>query len=286
MLTKRIIPCLDVDAGRVVKGVSFVDLRDAGDPAELASFYDHQGADELAFLDITASSEGRDTMVEVVKRVSEQVFIPLTVGGGVRTSADVRKLLQAGADKVAVNTAAVLDPQVVARSAADFGNQCIVIAIDARRIRPGVSSGPLAGPLVGAKTDAGGDPRLALDSSSKWEVYIHGGRTPTGIDAVKWAVRAVELGAGEVLLTSMDADGQQDGYDLELTQAVAQAVPAPVIASGGAGNLEHLREAVTDGQADAALVASIFHYGIYTVDEAKAYLAERQVPVRPSSSEA
>jgi cyclase len=282
MLTKRIIPCLDVDAGRVVKGVSFVDLRDAGDPAELASFYDRQGADELVFLDITASSEGRDTMVEVVKRVSEQVFIPLTVGGGVRTSADVRKLLQAGADKVAVNTAAVLDPQVVARSAADFGNQCIVIAIDAQRIRPGDPSGPPAG----AQTDAGGNPRLALDGSSKWEVYIHGGRTPTGIDAVKWAVRAVELGAGEVLLTSMDADGQQDGYDLELTQAVAQAVSAPVIASGGAGKLEHLREAVTDGQADAALVASIFHYGIYTVNEAKAYLAAHQVPVRPSSSEA
>ena len=177
-----------------------------------------------------------------------------------------------------MNTAAVLDPQVVARSAGDFGNQCIVIAIDARRVRPGAPSNE--------QTNAGSDPSLALDGGSKWEVYIHGGRTPTGIDAVKWAVRAVELGAGEVLLTSMDADGQQDGYDLELTQAVAQAVPAPVIASGGAGNLEHLREAVTDGQADAALVASIFHYGIYTVDEAKAYLAKRQVPVRPSSSEA
>ncbi len=273
MLTKRIIPCLDVDAGRVVKGVSFVNLRDAGDPTELAAFYDRQGADELVFLDITASAQGRETMVEVVKRVSEQVFIPLTVGGGVRGSADVRKLLQAGADKVAVNTAAMLDPQVVASSAGDFGNQCIVIAIDARRVQPSAPS-----------TAKAGAPELTLDDQSTWEVYIHGGRTPTGVDALKWAARAVELGAGEVLLTSMDADGQQQGYDLELTRAVAQAVPVPVIASGGAGTLEHLYQAVTTGQADAALVASIFHYGAFTVGQAKAYLSERKVPVRPSPS--
>ena len=276
MLTKRIIPCLDVDAGRVVKGVSFVNLRDAGDPTKLAAFYDSQGADEMVFLDITASAQGRETMVEVVKRVSEQVFIPLTVGGGVRGSADVRKLLQAGADKVAVNTAAVLDPQVVSSSAADFGNQCIVIAIDARRVQPG------APPTAQAGAPSG--PELALDGQSTWEVYIHGGRTPSDIDAVKWAARAVELGAGEVLLTSMDADGQQQGYDLELTRAVAQAVPVPVIASGGAGTLEHLYQAVTAGQADAALVASIFHYGTFTVGQAKAYLSERKVPVRPSPS--
>ena len=281
MLTKRIIPCLDVDAGRVVKGVSFVNLRDAGDPAELAALYDREGADELVFLDITASSEGRDTMVEVVKRVSEQVFIPLTVGGGVRSSTDVRRLLQAGADKVAVNTAAVLDAQVLARSAGDFGSQCIVIAIDARRVRAGAAPSP-------PKGSRGSRRAQSLDRGSKWEVYINGGRTPTAIDAVRWAVRATELGAGEVLLTSMDADGQQTGYDLELTRTVAQAVPVPVIASGGAGTLEHLYQAVTAGEADAALAASIFHYGTFSIGQAKAYLAERQVPVRrmPTPSEA
>ncbi len=278
MLTKRIIPCLDVDAGRVVKGVSFVDLRDAGDPAELADLYDREGADELVFLDITASAEGRDTMVEVVERVSERVFIPLTVGGGVRGSADVRKLLQSGADKVAVNTAAVLEPQVLEQGAADFGNQCIVVAIDARRIRPDEPS-PNQGPPAAEEG-------LRIREESRWEVYIHGGRTPTGIDAVKWAVRATELGAGEVLLTSMDADGQLTGYDLELTRTVAQAVPVPVIASGGAGTLEHLYEAVTAGQADAALAASIFHFGTYSIAQAKAHLAARDVPVRPTPAPA
>ena len=304
MLTKRIIPCLDVDAGRVVKGVSFVNLRDAGDPAEMAALYDREGADELVFLDITASSEGRDTMVEVVERVSEQVFIPLTVGGGVRSSADVRRLLKAGADKVAVNTAAVLDAQMLARSAGDFGSQCIVIAIDARRVQgsPWTSAYGGRGPNRPLPTGLGQSPagappapegkgisaNLELDNESRWEVYINGGRTPTAIDAVKWAVRATELGAGEVLLTSMDADGQQTGYDLELTRTVAQAVSVPVIASGGAGALEHLYQAVTTGEADAALAASIFHYGTFSIGQAKAYLAERKVPVRqmPTPSEA
>ncbi|MBI2873007.1 MAG: imidazole glycerol phosphate synthase subunit HisF [Chloroflexi bacterium] len=253
MLTKRIIPCLDVDAGRVVKGVSFVNLRDAGDPAELASFYDAQGADELVFLDITASAQGRDIMVDVVKAVSERVFIPLTVGGGIRGVEDVRRMLKAGADKVALNTAAVQDPEAVSRAAEFFGNQCIVVAIDAKRLE---------------------------GHGLRWEVYVHGGRTPTGIDAVSWAVRATELGAGEVLLTSMDADGQQTGYDLELTRAVSEAVPVPVIASGGAGNLEHLYEAVVIGKADAVLAASIFHYGTYTIGQTKEYLAGRGVPVR------
>jgi cyclase len=274
MLTKRIIPCLDVNRGRVVKGVSFVDLKDAGDPVEMAAFYDREGADELVFLDITASSDDRETIVDVVKRVSEQVFIPLTVGGGIRSSADVRKLLQAGADKVSINTAGVRNPQLIATSAADFGSQCIVVAIDARRVRPDEPSIP-AEPLA--------MPDLALDEGSIWEVFVNGGRTSTGIDALKWVVRAVELGAGEILLTSMDADGQQTGYDLELTKAVAQAVPVPVIASGGVGNLEHIYEGVTEGEADAALAASIFHYGTHSIRDAKAYLAERHLPVRPVS---
>jgi len=273
MLTKRIIPCLDVNCGRVVKGVSFVDLKDAGDPVEMAAFYDREGADELVFLDITASSGDRETIVDVVKRVSEQVFIPLTVGGGIRSSADVRKLLQAGADKVSINTAGVLNPQLIATSAADFGSQCIVVAIDARRVRPGEPPIP-AEPLA--------MPNLALGEGSIWEVFVNGGRTRTGIDALKWAARAVGLGAGEVLLTSMDADGQQTGYDLELTKAVAQAVPVPVIASGGVGNPEHIYEGVTEGEADAALVASIFHYGTHSIREVKAYLAERHLPVRPA----
>ena len=244
MLTKRIIPCLDVDAGRVVKGTSFVNLRDAGDPAELASYYDQEGADELVFLDITASSDSRDTMVDVVSRVSEQVFIPLTVGGGIRSVDDMRRMLNAGADKVSVNTAAVNNPDLVKEGAAQFGNQCIVVAIDAKRIT------------------AAGDNRdtqqegLSLDPDSRWEVYTHGGRTPTGIDAVKWALRAVELGAGEFLLTSMDADGQLTGYDLELTKAISESVPVPVIASGGAGNLDHLHQAFTRGKADAVLAAA------------------------------
>jgi cyclase len=273
VLTKRIIPCLDVDAGRVVKGVSFVELRDAGDPAELASFYDQQGGDELVFLDITASSDSRDTMVDVVRRVSEQVFIPLTVGGGIRTVEDVRRMLHAGADKVSLNTAAVTGPSLISEGAAQFGNQCIVVAIDAKRTvsRPG----------PGTEQPVPTDTSLALDEDSRWEVYTRGGRTPTGIDAVKWAARAVELGSGEILITSMDADGHQNGYDLELTAAVSEAVPVPVIASGGAGNLEHLYQALDAGKADAVLAASIFHFGTYTIQQAKEYLQERGVPVRP-----
>ena len=280
MLTKRIIPCLDVDAGRVVKGVSFVNLRDAGDPVELAAFYDRQGADELVFLDITASSDGRDTIIDVVSRVSEEVFIPLTVGGGVRTAADVRKLLNAGADKVSMNSAAVLDPNAFAEAAAAFGNQCMVIAIDARRVRP---DGLRADPSLLPEGHAGRD-ELALGPGSTWEVYIHGGRTPTGIDAVKWAVYAAELGAGEALLTSMDTDGHLDGYDLELTRAVAGAVPIPVIASGGAGSPAHMADAVSDGphggHADAALAATIFHYGEFTIADAKRTLLARGLPAR------
>ncbi len=273
VLTKRIIPCLDVDAGRVVKGVSFVELRDAGDPAELASFYDQQGGDELVFLDITASSDSRDTMVDVVRRVSEQVFIPLTVGGGIRSVDDVRRMLHAGADKVSLNTAAVTGPSLVSEGAAHFGNQCIVVAIDAKR------TGARAD--LGAEQPSPADVSLALDEGSHWEVYTRGGRTPTGIDAVKWAARAVELGSGEILLTSMDADGHQNGYDLELTAAVSDAVPVPVIASGGAGNLDHLYQALDSGKADAVLAASIFHFGTYTIQQAKEYLQERGVPVRP-----
>ena len=278
MLTKRIIPCLDVDAGRVVKGVSFVDLRDAGDPMELAARYDREGADELTFLDITASADGRDTMVEVVKRVSEQVFIPLTVGGGVRTSADVRKLLQAGADKVAMNTAAVLNPHELTQCARDFGNQCMVIAIDTRRV---TLDSPTTDPTLLPEGHPGAG-ELALAERPQWEVCINGGRTPTGIDAVKWARYAVGLGAGEVLLTSMDTDGHLDGYDLELTRAIADAVSVPVIASGGAGTPAHFYDAVTKGHADAALAASIFHYGEVSIQEAKDYLRARGVPVRPT----
>ncbi|MCH9036864.1 MAG: imidazole glycerol phosphate synthase subunit HisF [Chloroflexi bacterium] len=266
MLTKRIIPCLDVDRGRVVKGVSFVDLRDAGDPAELATFYDAEGADELVFLDITASVEGRDTMIEVVNRVSEQVFIPLTVGGGVRGVEDVRRILDAGADKVAINTAAVLNPRVIEEAARAFGNQCIVAAIDAKGIE--------------APEEEHGTDGLGLGPGSRWEVYTHGGRKPTGIDALKWAKRVAELGAGELLLTSMDADGHQTGYDLELNRAVSEAVNVPLIASGGAGVLEHFYEAVAIGKADAVLAASVFHYGTYSIAETKEYLAQRGIPVR------
>ncbi len=251
MLTRRIIPCLDVTAGRVVKGVQFEDLRDAGDPVELATRYDAAGADEIVFLDITASAEGRETMVDVVRATARQVFIPLTVGGGVRTSDDAYRLLRAGADKVSFNSAAVARPELLSECARRFGSQCVVLAIDARR-RP-----------------VGG-----------WEVYTQGGRRPTGLDAVDWAVRGVELGAGEILLTSMDADGTRAGYDLALTAAVAGAVPVPVIASGGAGHLDDLYQALTVGRAQAVLAASIFHYGQYTIAEAKAYLAERGVPIR------
>ena len=252
MLTKRIIPCLDVTAGRVVKGVSFVNLRDAGDPVEMAALYNAEGADEVVFLDITASSDERATMVDVVERTAERVFIPLTVGGGIRSVEDMRGMLRAGADKTGINSAAVADPTLVARGAEAFGSQCIVVAIDAKR-----------------RTDGSG-----------WEVYTHGGRRPTGIDAVEWAARVEQLGAGEILLTSMDADGTQDGYDLALTAAVSGAVGIPVIASGGAGGPAHLYDAVTAGQADAVLAASIFHYGTYRIADVKQYLAARGVPVR------
>ena len=253
MLGARVIPCLDVDAGRVVKGVNFVGLRDAGDPVELAARYDAEGADELVFLDITASSGDRDTMVEVVARAAEQVFIPLTVGGGVRTVDDARRLLRAGADKVSFNTRAVSKPEVLAEAAAEFGSQCVVVAIDARR----------------SESPAGG-----------WEVYTHGGRKPTGLDVISWAEEVVRLGAGEILLTSMDRDGTKAGYDCELLAAMADAVDVPVIASGGVGTLEHMYEGLTAGKASAVLAASIFHFGQHTVAEAKEYLAARGVPVR------
>ena len=254
MLTKRIIPCLDVTQGRVVKGTSFTDLRDAGDPVELAAFYYREGADELVFLDIGATPEGRDIMVEVVERVSEQVFIPLTVGGGLRSTADMRLMLEAGADKIAINTAAVLNPGLISEGAKRFGSQCIVVAIDAKQ---------------------------ATNSDvPKWEVCTHGGRKPTRIDAVHWAKQAVDLGSGELLLTSWDADGHRAGYDLKLTRAISEAVTVPVIASGGAGNLEHLYQALTAGKADAVLAASIFHYGIFSIGKVKQYLAERGIPIR------
>lgn len=254
MLAKRIIPCLDVTGGRVVKGVNFVDLVDAGDPVEIAREYDAQGADELVFLDITASSDARETMVDVVRRTAEQVFIPLTVGGGIRTAEDIRRMLLAGADKTSVNTAAIQRPDLIREGAERFGSQCIVLAIDARRV-PG---------------------------ENRWEVFSHGGRRNTGIDAVEWAVRGVELGAGEILLTSMDTDGTCSGYDCELTRAVSTAVNVPVIASGGAGTLEHLAEVLDRGKADAVLAASIFHFGTYTVPQAKEFLQSRNIPVRPA----
>ena len=274
MLTKRIIPCLDVDAGRVVKGTSFVNIRDAGDPAELAALYDQEGGDELVFLDITASADSRDTMVDVVQRVSEQVFIPLTVGGGICTLEDMRRMLNAGADKVSINTAAINNPEVIGNGAAQFGSQCIVVAIDAKKV--------YAEEILGRQESSHSvDPSIALDDTSGWEVYTHGGRNPTGIDAVKWAIQAGERGSGEILLTSMDADGQLSGYDLGLTAAISGAVPVPVIASGGAGTLEHLYDALDQGQADAVLAASIFHYGTYTISQAKEYLGSKGIPVRP-----
>jgi cyclase len=273
LLTKRIIPCLDIDAGRVVKGISFVDIRDAGDPAELAAFYDREGADELVFLDITASSDARDIMVNVVEQVSEQLFIPLTVGGGMRKVADVRRMLEAGADKVSLNTAAVQDPALVAEASEYFGAQCIVVAIDALAVGTGESKWP--------EPPQPKDPSLGLGDGGGWQVYINGGRTPTGINAVKWASRVAELGAGELLLTSMDADGHQTGYDLELVRAISDSVSIPVIASGGAGEPHHLYEAVHIGKADAVLAASIFHFGSYRVRDVKDYLAARGVPVRP-----
>jgi cyclase len=254
MLTKRIIPCLDVTGGRVVKGTSFTELRDAGDPVELAAFYYQQDADELVFLDIGATPEGRKTMVEVIEKVAEQVFIPLTVGGGLRSTRDMKLMLESGADKITINTAAVLNPKLISEGAKRFGSQCIVLAIDAKKVK------------------SNGAPR--------WEVCTHGGRKPTGIDAVEWARKAIELGAGEVLLTSWDADGHRSGYDLELTRIMSESLPVPVIASGGAGNLEHLYQALVVGKADAALAASIFHYRNYSIRQAKDYLAERGIPVR------
>lgn len=261
MLAKRIIPCLDVKDGRVVKGTNFVSLRDAGDPVELGAYYDREGADELVFLDITASAERRRTIVDLARRVAEQVFIPFTVGGGISSVEEIREILLGGADKVSINTAAVQRPELITEGAERFGSQCIVVAIDARR-RPG-ESGAAAAP-----------------APTRFEVVIHGGRTPTGIDAVEWAKEAERRGAGEILLTSMDTDGVQGGYDLELTRAIAAAVAIPVIASGGAGSLADLRDALQDGKADAVLAASIFHYRRYTVREAKEYLKAAGIPVR------
>jgi cyclase len=251
-LTKRIIPCLDVTAGRVVKGVKFVELRDAGDPVEIARRYDGEGADEITFLDITASSDQRDIILHIIESVANQVFIPLTVGGGVRTVDDIRRLLNAGADKVSINTAGIDNPQLIADASARYGAQCIVCAIDAKRTAPG-----------------------------RWEVYTHGGRRPAGLDVVDWAARVAALGAGEILLTSMDRDGTREGFDLALTRAVSDAVTVPVIASGGVGNLQHLADGVTEGGADAVLAASIFHFGEFTVAQAKSVMAARGIPVRP-----
>jgi imidazole glycerol-phosphate synthase subunit HisF len=255
MLAKRIIPCLDVKEGRVVKGVKFENLQDAGDPVEIAKQYDAEGADELVFLDITASSDKRNILLDVVTRTAEAIFMPLTVGGGVRTTDDIRILLKSGADKVSLNTRAVENPAVLKEGSGKFGAQCIVLAIDAKRKDP-------------------------KDPSKGWEVFTHGGRTATGKNAVEWAVQGVALGAGEILLTSMDKDGTKDGYDLELTRAVSEAVSVPVIASGGVGNLEHLAEGVTKGNADAVLAASIFHYREYSIKQAKAYLANKGIPIR------
>jgi len=254
MLTKRIIPCLDVKGGRVVKGTSFIQLRDAGDPVELAAFYYKEGADELVFLDISATPEGRDTMVDVVERISREVFMPLTVGGGLRNTGDVRRMLRAGADKVSINTAAVFTPSLIKEGANKFGSQCIVVAIDAKRLED--------------------------SQEPRWEVYTYSGQQPTGIDALSWAKRAVAMGAGELLLTSIDADGHRAGYDIELTRAISEAVTVPVIASGGAGTLEDLYQALVAGKADAVLAASIFHYGTHTIRETKEYLAAKGIPIR------
>ncbi len=251
MLAKRIIPCLDVNKGRVVKGVKFVNLRDAGDPVELAAAYDREGADEVVFLDITASHEHRDIVIDMVRRTAEKVFIPFAVGGGIRTVEDIRLILSAGADKVSMNTAAVRNPELIAQAAEKFGSQCVVVAIDAKQVGP-----------------------------ERWEVFVGGGRTPTGLDCLEWARRAEELGAGEILLTSMDRDGTKDGYDIPLTRAVSDAVRIPVIASGGVGTMEHIAEGLTAGGADAALAASIFHFGEYSIRQVKEYLAERGIPVR------
>jgi cyclase len=261
VLTKRIIPCLDVKDGRVVKGVGFVNLKDAGDPVEVAAVYDREGADELCFLDITASHENRNTILDVVARTAERVFMPLTVGGGVRNLADIRNLLNAGADKVSINTAAVHQPEFVKEAAERFGTQCIVVAVDAKR-------------------SPASEQRMDGRAANRWEIFTHGGRRPTGLCAVEWAQRMASYGAGEILLTSMDRDGTQIGYDLELTSAVAEAVSIPVIASGGAGTLDHLYDGIAIGHADAVLVASMFHYRTHTIRQAKEYLHGRGVPVR------
>ncbi|SJM94475.1 imidazole glycerol phosphate synthase, cyclase subunit [Crenothrix polyspora] len=254
-LAKRIIPCLDVDNGRVVKGVKFVDIRDAGDPVEIARRYDREGADELTFLDITATHDNRNTMVHVVEQVASQVFIPLTVGGGIRTLDDIRRMLNAGADKVGINSAAVFNPEFVREAAQRFGSQCIVVAIDAKKV------------------SAEGEP-------NRWEIFTHGGRKGTGIDAVEWAIKMVDYGAGEILLTSMDRDGTREGFDLPLTRAISTAVTVPVIASGGVGNLDHLADGIIEGKADAVLAASIFHFAEYTIEQAKQCMAQRGIEVR------
>ncbi|WP_333877809.1 imidazole glycerol phosphate synthase subunit HisF [Methylobacter sp.] len=254
-LAKRIIPCLDVDNGRVVKGVKFVDIRDAGDPVEIARRYDREGADEITFLDITATHDNRDTIVHVVEQVASEVFIPLTVGGGIRTLDDIRRMLNAGADKVGINSAAVFNPDFVREAAERFGSQCIVVAIDAKKVS-------------------------SADEPSRWEIFTHGGRKPTGIDAIAWAKRMVDYGAGEILLTSMDRDGTREGFDLPLTRAISEAVTVPVIASGGVGNLDHLADGIIEGKADAVLAASIFHFAEYTIEQAKQHMASRGIEVR------
>ncbi len=256
-LAKRIIPCLDVDNGRVVKGVQFVDIRDAGDPVEVAKRYNEQGADEITFLDITASHEGRDTTVKTVEAIAGEVFIPLTVGGGIRESSDIRRMLNAGADKVAINTAAIFKPEFVKEAAERFGSQCIVVAIDAKQVK-----------------------QAGSDSEARWEIFTHGGRKPTGIDAVEWAGKMVEFGAGEILLTSMDQDGVKKGFDLGLTKAVSEAVNVPVIASGGVGNLDHLVDGIIQGGAEAVLAASIFHFGEYTIQQAKQHMSDAGIEMR------
>lgn len=267
-LAKRIIPCLDVNAGRVVKGVNFLELRDAGDPVEVARRYDGEGADELTFLDITATADERDLILPIIEAVASQVFIPLTVGGGVRTVEDYRRLLNAGADKISVNSSAIANPQLIADAAAKYGSQCVVVAIDAKRV------------TSASQTDGDADSTADQALPARWEVFTHGGRRATGLDAVEWAQKMAALGAGEILLTSMDRDGTKSGFDLQLTRAVSDAVSVPVIASGGVGGLEHLAEGITLGHADAVLAASIFHYGQHSVGEAKRFMAARGIPVR------
>ena len=274
MLAKRIIPCLDVKAGRVVKGTRFLDLRDAGDPVEISAFYDKEGADELVFLDITASHEERDIIIDVVANTASEVFIPLTVGGGIRTIEDIRRLLRAGADKVSINTAVVKDPDLINRASRRFGSQCIVVAIDAKRRDDAWKYVPVSRLDIQIEE--------SISRSTRWEVYINGGRTPTGRDAVEWAIEAEARGAGEILLTSMDCDGTKDGYDYELTRRVSESIHLPVIASGGAGELEHFYEVLTRGKADAALAASVFHYKTLSISQVKSFLIERNLVVRRS----